>query len=74
QLGKEWTEIEIPLNRLQPASFLLLPRPYPSFQPLEFQTAKKAPFTIAAIERLEVSIGPTPRPLQVEIAGVWLAK
>ena len=74
KLGKEWREIAIPLHSLQPAPFLLLPRPYPGFQPLEFQPAKALPFAVADAERLEVSVSPAAQPLQVEIAGVWLAK
>ncbi|HEV7330368.1 MAG TPA: cellulase family glycosylhydrolase [Flavisolibacter sp.] len=73
-LGNEWKEIEVPLSSLQPGSFLLLPRPYPGFQPLEFQSSKAAPFAIADIERLEVSVDPVAQALYWEIGGVWLAK
>lgn len=74
QLSPEWKEIEVPLSSLQPTSFLLLPRPYPGFQPLEFQSAKPSPFAIADLERVEISVGPTSQPLQWEMGGVWLAK
>lgn len=39
-LTTEWQDIEIPLNTMQQDSFLLLPRPYPGFQPLEFSTLR----------------------------------
>jgi hypothetical protein len=73
-LGKEWREIEIPFSSLQPASFLLLPRPYPGFQPLEFHVVTASPFAIADAERLELSLQPAAQPVEIEIAGVWLAK
>ncbi|MBB1284434.1 cellulase family glycosylhydrolase [Flavisolibacter sp. BT320] len=73
-LSPEWKELEIPLSSLQSTSFLLLPRPYPGFQPLEFQSANSSPFAVTDIERLELSIGPIAQPVQWEIGGVWLAK
>ncbi len=73
-LDTEWKEIELPLRSLQPTSYLLLPRPYPGFQPLDFQLAKTPPFAINSIERLEVSVQPAALPLQWEVAGVWLAR
>ena len=73
-LDKEWKEFELSLGSLQPSSFLLLPRPYPGFQPLEFQSTKTPPFAITEIERLEVSVSPVAQPVQWEIGGVWLAK
>jgi hypothetical protein len=73
-LTPEWKEIEVPLSRLQATAFLLLPRPYPGFQLLEFQPEKSAPFAITSIERMELSVGPIAQPVQWEVGGVWLAK
>lgn len=77
QLSKEWHDIEIPLNNLQPDSFLLLPRPYPGFLPLHFKSADTKPFDITKTEKLEVSFGaaqPAQNPVSIEIEAVQLKK
>lgn len=77
-VGKEWQEMEIPLSHLQPTDFLLLPRPYPGFQPLLFKAEGTASFSITDAERLEVRFGITTgsaaSPLTVEVGDVWLMK
>ena len=73
--GKEYNEIEIPLSLLQADSMLLLPRPYPGFQPLWFHSASSKPFDSSEIERLEIRFareGKSPGDVVLEIASVWL--
>lgn len=73
--GKEFTEIEIPLNLLQQDSMLLLPRPYPGFQPLWFRAASRKPFDSKDIEKLQVRFSREGQPdgdVTLEIASVWL--
>ena len=38
-------------------AMLLLPRPYPDFQPLMFRSANAGPMRIADIEKVEIQIG-----------------
>ena len=73
-LSKDWQNIEVPLSSLQQDSFLLLPRPYPGFQPLTFRAAGTSPFDLKEAEKLEVSFGNTSGPLAVEVESVWLEK
>lgn len=54
-LGADFKTIKIPLNSLKPAAQLLLPRPYPGFQPLYAQPAASASFDVKLTEKVEVS-------------------
>jgi hypothetical protein len=54
-LGADFKTIKIPLNSLKPAAQLLLPRPYPGFQPLYAQSAASANFDVKLTEKVEVS-------------------
>lgn len=54
-LGADFKTIKIPLNSLKPAAQLLLPRPYPGFQPLYAQSAASASFDVKLTEKVEVS-------------------
>ncbi len=72
--------IEIPLSSLKPGAALLLPRPYPGFLPLWFQTERPGSFDISTIEKIEISIG-TDYPASalnqgynLEIESLWLNK
>jgi hypothetical protein len=58
-----------------------MPRPYPGFQPLWFKAAGvPPPFKLAAIEKIQVSIGADIQPADfnkphsLEVASVWLQK
>lgn len=55
QLSASEQEIKIPLSTLAPHDFLLLPRPYPGFQPLYFQSAATEKFNLSAVEKLQIS-------------------
>ncbi|HVF80491.1 MAG TPA: hypothetical protein VM884_01080, partial [Flavisolibacter sp.] len=74
-LRKEFQEFEIPLSSLIKDSMLLLPRPYPGFQPLYFTPDSKIPFSVADAEKLEIRFSsPGAKPLSIEIESVWLKK
>lgn len=48
-------QVEIPLVELRPDDALLLPRPYPGFQPLYFKSSSRKKFNLAAIEKFQLS-------------------
>lgn len=52
--SKEQT-LKIPLAALKPSALLLLPRPYPGFEPLYFQSVAQKAFELAAIEKFQFS-------------------
>lgn len=56
-LSKEFKEMQIPLKNFTPDSALLLPRPYPDFMPLRFQSAGMSIFKIADVEKLQITVG-----------------
>lgn len=75
-LSNEMKEYELPLSSLRKDSLLLLPRPYPGFQPLWFQSASTKPFAIEDAEKLQVIFGngqqQNDKPCGMEIEAVWL--
>ncbi|MFT3824775.1 MAG: cellulase family glycosylhydrolase [Chitinophagaceae bacterium] len=79
-LTEEMTNVVIPLNKLVSDSCLLLPRPYPGFQPLWFSTAGKQEFQLADAEKLQFIIQPGAKPLSpgqqltLDVQEVWLQK
>jgi len=56
-LKPEWQIIEVPLSSLRKDAYLLLPRPYPGFQPLYFKTQGNNSFNLPETEKLEVTFG-----------------
>jgi hypothetical protein len=72
--GNEWTEIRIPLTRMQPDSFLLLPRPYPGFLPLWFKSNTIGQLNIAETEKFQVICYGEGKPVDIDIAAIWLEK
>lgn len=73
--GRSTGEIRIPLQSLSAGPLLLLPRPYPGFQPLYFQTAASPAFQLSAMEKLQLSY-PVPAGQEeiLSIVGIWLEK
>lgn len=67
ELGPDFKAIKVPLNRLKPDAQLLLPRPYPGFQPLYLPTAAQANFNVQLLEKLEVTFGKG-----LEISSIYL--
>ncbi|GAA4335650.1 membrane or secreted protein [Flaviaesturariibacter amylovorans] len=49
--------VEIPLTDFRPAPAVLLPRPYPGFQPLLFEGSAAVPFDIRKVDKLQCSFG-----------------
>lgn len=66
-LSPEFKTIKIPLNTLRADAQLLLPRPYPGFQPLYHQVSAKARPELKLLEKLEVKFEQG-----VEISSIYL--
>jgi hypothetical protein len=64
QLSASFSDLEVPLNDLKPDSALLLPRPYPGFQPLWFKAG--GVFDWREAERIQVSAEN-----DIEIASIY---
>jgi len=56
-LKSEFATIEIPLSSFKPDSCLLLPRPYPGFQPLWFKASAFSGPDISKLDKIEVTAG-----------------
>ncbi|MCX2429439.1 membrane or secreted protein [Pedobacter sp. GR22-10] len=69
----DFREIEIPLNQLKADQQLLLPRPYPGFLPLYYQSPINAGFDLNRIEKLEVTFGYSDKiqPVNLTISSVY---
>lgn len=57
EVGPNLQEYQIPLNQLKEVKTVILPRPYPSFLPYEYQ-GKAGDLRIEDLESLIISIGP----------------
>lgn len=55
ELGTDFKTIKVPLNSLKQGAQLLLPRPYPGFQPLYAQSSAAATFDVRLCEKVEVT-------------------
>jgi hypothetical protein len=71
-LDSLFRELSLPLASFVPDSFLLLPRPYPFFQPLWFPTTASALLRPEDIDRLQVLFRAQGPGVKVELEGVWL--
>jgi hypothetical protein len=73
-------ELSIPFSSLKLDRFILLPRPYPGFQPFWFQSSASLPFQIGQAEKLQISIGEgmSPadyeKPYSIEVEAIRLEK
>jgi len=72
--NQAFQEIEIPLNQFKADQQLLLPRPYPGFLPLSYQSPTKADFDLKNMEKLEVTFGSSENlePVNLTISAVYL--
>lgn len=66
-LTNSFTDIEVPLHHLVADSAMLLPRPYPGFQPLRFKATAGGTFQLNHIEKIQVAIK---EPYRLEIASI----
>jgi hypothetical protein len=69
----------LPLSRFAPDSALLLPRPYPDFQPVFFTSGANLPLQLARVEKLQLSTSAAWQPsaggtLAFAVEGVVLKK
>ncbi|RNL55400.1 membrane or secreted protein [Pedobacter jejuensis] len=73
-VGKDFKLIEIPLNSLKADAQLVLPRPYPGFLPLYYQSLKQSAFQLNKAEKLEVTVSKnqTDKSISLEIASIYL--
>ncbi|WP_158797717.1 membrane or secreted protein [Pedobacter sp. L105] len=55
KLDQQTKDIKIPLSAFKPSQLLLLPRPYPGFQPLYFKSDNSQPFQLQNIEKFQFS-------------------
>jgi hypothetical protein len=75
QLGADLQELRIPLASFRPDALLLLPRPYPGFLPLTYQSASQLPLKLSDTEVLQVLLdaaAPASGQLHVDIESVSL--
>ncbi|RYD81008.1 MAG: membrane or secreted protein [Sphingobacteriales bacterium] len=72
--GRNFETIEIPLSRLKNDSQLLLPRPYPGFQPLYYLSPDNGNFSLENAEKLEVTFGygAGKNPINILVESVYL--
>jgi hypothetical protein len=56
-LNGQFADIEIPLSAFKPDSSLLLPKPYPGFQPLWFKASSFSGLSVSKLDKLEVTAG-----------------
>lgn len=80
-LSDDFKDFKISLSNFKPDAALLMPRPYPGFLPLTFETNKKESLIdFSQIEKVEVTIGhgisasEIKEPCSLEISGIWLNK
>lgn len=62
ELPAEMQEVRVPLTAFRLGAQALLPRPYPSFLPLTYQTAGPATLPLGQAEVLQVLLGPSATP------------
>ncbi|WP_316847869.1 hypothetical protein [Pedobacter psychrodurus] len=72
--NQEFQWIEIPLNQLKTDQQLLLPRPYPGFLPLYYQSSNQSAFHLKNAEKLEVTFGygSNTEPTNIVIESIYL--
>ncbi|MDQ0638633.1 hypothetical protein QF042_002198 [Pedobacter sp. W3I1] len=72
--GKDFHLIEVPLNQLKNDAQLLLPRPYPGFLPLYYQSPDRSAFSLKNAEKLEITFGyeNATKPTNITIESIYL--
>ncbi|MGI4750718.1 MAG: hypothetical protein ACRYFB_08795 [Janthinobacterium lividum] len=79
-VDERFRDIEVSLNSLRPDSALLLPRPYPSFQPLWFKANSFGAFRLDQLDKLEIMLNENSsetnadQPKSLVVESVWLAR
>ena len=71
-------EYEIPLDRLEPVPYVLMPRPYPTFLPYFFFPGRNTSFQLEHAEGLQLSLGAglsaseKDKPIGVAVSRIWV--
>ncbi len=77
-VNNQLQHIKIPLSELKPDSSLLLPRPYPAFQPLGFTSSSSKILNLKNADKLQISYAPEVSNnilvYSIEIGSVFLSK
>lgn len=80
-LKDAFQDIQIPLDRFVPDAALLMPRPYPDFQPLFFKGAHlSGKFRLSDLEKIEIMIGSDlpgeerKKSYTLDIESIWLQR
>jgi hypothetical protein len=72
----EYDNYSVPVDQFVSGSMMLLPRPFPPFQPLWFASAEMNPIRLQDIEAVQVLIEPnaddTAETTGFEVASIWL--
>jgi hypothetical protein len=72
-LDNSGKQLTIPLESFKSGKFMLLPRPYPGFQPLYFQSAEKETFQLKELEKIQILLeGVEDRKNEVRLESIIL--
>jgi hypothetical protein len=75
-ITNEYSNYSVPVDRFVSGSMMLLPRPFPPFQPLWFASAETTPIRLQDIEAVQVLVEPnaddTAETTGFEVASIWL--
>jgi len=74
-LDSEFRDIECSITELHPDKMLLLPRPYPGFQPLWFRSASTAVLDLSNVEKFQLVVDGNllgSNRCSIEVESVWL--
>ncbi len=72
-----WQDVDIPLKEFKQDSILLLPRPYPGFQPLWFKANINSDLVLNDLEKLQVIFYPgndLAKNTTFQITTIWLSR
>jgi len=73
-IGKGGTEAAIAMQTMVPDQFMLLPRPYPGFQPLYFGGKGAQPFQLQDLEKIQVLLLGDDQENEVRIERITLVR
>jgi hypothetical protein len=73
-IGTQASDVSMPLNTLKPAEFMLLPRPYPGFQPLYFSAKTTQAFNLKQLEKIQVLLNGDDQANEVRLKQIKLLR
>ena len=74
KIGTTNNAVKVLINTMEPGSFMLLPRPYPGFQALQFERKGKQVFNIQKLEKVQVLLQGDDQQNEVRIKRIELVK